>query len=98
DKFKEKEPRDVAELREMVIEASLDRVRPLLMTTATTVIGLVPLFLVEGRGSDVMRPMAIPSVGGMAVQLLAFLLAPCLYALVQEAKLRRRLAPRQGRK
>jgi hypothetical protein len=35
--------------------------------------------------------MAIPSIGGMAVQLLAFLLAPCLYCLVQEWKLKRQL-------
>ena len=59
------------------------------MSTATTVIGLLPLFLTYGRGSDVMQPMAIPSVGGMAVQLITFLTAPCLYCLVMEWKLRR---------
>ena len=71
-------------------EAALNRVRPLLMTTATTVIGLMPIFLTEGRGSDVMQPMAMPMVGGMAVQLVSFLLAPCLYSLLQERELRRR--------
>jgi len=65
----------------------MKRVRPLLMTTATTVIGLMPIFLSHGRGSDVMQPMAIPSVGGMAVQLIVFLLAPCLYYLVKEWQL-----------
>jgi Cu(I)/Ag(I) efflux system membrane protein CusA/SilA len=84
DKFKEKEPASIAEIRQMTIDASLRRVRPLLMTTATTVIGLMPLFLTSGRGSDVMQPMAIPSVGGMAVQLIVFLLAPCLYCLMKE--------------
>lgn len=84
DKFREKTPRSVGEVREMVIDGAMKRVRPLLMTTATTVIGLFPIFLIQGRGSDVMQPMAIPSVGGMAVQLITFLLAPCLFCLVQE--------------
>ncbi len=94
DAFKERTPGTVSELREMVIESSLLRVRPLLMTTATTVIGLLPLFLTYGRGSDVMQPMAIPSVGGMAVQLITFLLAPCVYCLVKEWQLYRQLRPR----
>jgi Cu(I)/Ag(I) efflux system membrane protein CusA/SilA len=70
------------------MEASLNRVRPLLMTTATTVFGLMPIFLTQGRGSDVMQPMAIPMIGGMAVQLITLLLAPCLYSLVMERKVR----------
>ncbi|MBA4191784.1 MAG: hypothetical protein C0467_27715, partial [Planctomycetaceae bacterium] len=64
-----------------------------LMSTTTTVVGLLPLFLTSGRGSDVMQPMAIPSVGGMAVQLITFLTAPCLYCLVMEWKLCRNLTP-----
>ncbi|MCI0683744.1 MAG: efflux RND transporter permease subunit [Gemmataceae bacterium] len=89
DKFKERTPQSVTEVREMVIDAALQRVRPLLMTTATTVFGLLPIFLTQGRGSDVMQPMAVPMVGGMAVQVITFLLAPCLYALVMEWKVRR---------
>lgn len=89
DTFKDRKPASVAEVRELVVEATLKRVRPLLMTTATTVIGLLPIFLNSGRGSDVMQPMAIPSIGGMGVQLIAFLVAPCLYSLVMEAKFRR---------
>ncbi|MCI0738709.1 MAG: efflux RND transporter permease subunit [Gemmataceae bacterium] len=88
-KFKNKQPRSIAETREMVVDAALARVRPLLMTTATTVIGLMPVFLTTGRGSDVMQPMAIPSVGGMAVQIIMFLLAPCLYCMVKEWQVKR---------
>jgi copper/silver efflux system protein len=88
-RFKERTPTSTAEVRAMVIDAAMHRVRPLLMTTATTVIGLVPIFLMHGRGSDVMQPMAIPSVGGMAVQLITFLLAPCLFCLVHEWSLSR---------
>jgi Cu(I)/Ag(I) efflux system membrane protein CusA/SilA len=43
-----------------------------------------------------MQPMAIPSVGGMAVQLITFFMAPCLYCLVQEAGLKRRLRKQQA--
>ena len=88
-KFKEREPKSVQEIRDMVTEATLKRVRPLLMATATTVVGLMPIFLFYGRGSDVMQPMAIPSVGGMAVQLITFLVAPCLYCLVKEVQFKR---------
>jgi Cu(I)/Ag(I) efflux system membrane protein CusA/SilA len=59
------------------------------MSTATTVIGLIPIFLTHGRGSDVMQPMAIPSVGGMGVQLITFLVAPCIYCLIKEWQFRR---------
>ncbi|MBI3864949.1 MAG: efflux RND transporter permease subunit [Planctomycetia bacterium] len=88
DVFKKSVPSSVEEIREMVLEAGLKRIRPCLMTTATTVIGLAPVFLDTGRGSDVMQPMAIPSVGGMAVQLITLFVAPCLYCLVKEWQFR----------
>jgi Cu(I)/Ag(I) efflux system membrane protein CusA/SilA len=88
DVFGQRQPGSVAELREMIVEAGLKRIRPCLMTTATTVIGLAPVFLDTGRGSDVMQPMAIPSVGGMAVQLITLFVAPCLYCLVKEWQFR----------
>jgi Cu(I)/Ag(I) efflux system membrane protein CusA/SilA len=87
--FKKREPSSIIEVREMVMEASLKRVRPLLMSTATTVVGLMPIFLTHGRGSDVMQPMAIPSVGGMAVQLITLFVAPCIYCLVKEWQFKR---------
>ena len=51
-------------------------------------------FLTHGRGSDIMQPMAIPSVGGMAIQLLTLFIAPCLYCAVQEWHFRRSLGER----
>jgi Cu(I)/Ag(I) efflux system membrane protein CusA/SilA len=89
--FKKREPSSIIEVREMVMEASLKRVRPLLMSTATTVVGLMPIFLTHGRGSDVMQPMAIPSVGGMSVQLITLFVAPCIYCMVKEWEVTRRL-------
>jgi Cu(I)/Ag(I) efflux system membrane protein CusA/SilA len=62
------------------------------MTTATTVLGLIPVFTSQGRGSDVMQPMAIPSVGGMLLQLITLFITPCVYCAVEEWRVRRRLA------
>lgn len=87
--FAMRTPSSIAEIREMVLEAGLKRIRPCLMTTATTVIGLAPIFMDAGRGSDVMQPMAIPSIGGMAVQLITLFVAPCIYCLVKEVQFRR---------
>ena len=89
--FEQRTPKSIQEVRQIVVEAGMKRIRPCLMTTATTVIGLMPVFLAEGRGSDVMQPMAIPSVGGMAVQLITLFIVPCVYCLVEEFKLKRRL-------
>jgi Cu(I)/Ag(I) efflux system membrane protein CusA/SilA len=89
--FEERAPRTVEEVREIVVEGGSKRIRPALMTTATTVIGLLPVFLVDGRGSDVMRPMALPSIGGMAVQMITFFVVPCLYCWIEERRLRRSL-------
>jgi Cu(I)/Ag(I) efflux system membrane protein CusA/SilA len=88
--FAARDPGSIEEIREMVMDAGLKRARPLVMSTATTVIGLMPIFLTHGRGSDVMQPMAIPSVGGMSIQLITLFIAPCLYCAVQEWRFRRR--------
>ncbi|MEX0679460.1 MAG: efflux RND transporter permease subunit, partial [Pirellulales bacterium] len=92
--FASREPGSIEEIREMVLEAGLKRARPLIMSTATTVFGLMPIFLTHGRGSDIMQPMAIPSVGGMSIQLITLFIAPCLYSAVQEWRFRRRSANR----
>jgi Cu(I)/Ag(I) efflux system membrane protein CusA/SilA len=87
--FKEQTFSSVQEIRGAVLEAGLKRIRPCLMTTATTVVGLMPIFWATGRGADVMKPMAIPSVGGMAVSLITLFIVPCLFSAVEEWKWRR---------
>lgn len=82
--FRDKPPQSIAEIRSLVIEAGLKRIRPCLMTSATTIIGLAPIFLHPGRGSDVMQPMAIPSIGGMTIALITLFVIPCCYCLVKE--------------
>lgn len=71
-------------VRKAVMEAGLRRVRPCLMTTATTVLALLPVLTASGRGADIMLPMALPSVGGMLIALLTMFVVPVLFSLVQE--------------
>jgi len=59
------------------------------MTVATTVIALMPVLTSTGRGSDVMVPMAIPTVGGMTVAVITIFIVPVLYSLIRELKLKR---------
>ncbi len=89
DVFKDRTFGSIQEVREAVIDAGLKRIRPALMTTATTVFGLMPIFWATGRGADVMKPMAIPSMGGMAVSLITLFIVPCLFSAVEEWKWKR---------
>ncbi|HYG78388.1 MAG TPA: efflux RND transporter permease subunit [Planctomycetota bacterium] len=89
DIFDQSKFNSAADIRAAVLQAGLKRIRPCLMTTATTVIGLMPVFWTQGRGSDVMQPMAIPVVGGMAVQLITLFIVPCLFCAVEEWKFKR---------
>jgi Cu(I)/Ag(I) efflux system membrane protein CusA/SilA len=56
------------------------------MTSATTILALLPVLTSVGRGSDVMVPMAIPSFGGMLVVLLSVFVTPVLYSWVRERR------------
>ena len=88
--FEADEPSDVTSIREATVRAAERRIRPCLMTSATTIIALIPVLTSTGRGSDVMVPMAIPSFGGMVVVLISAFVVPVLYCAVQEFELRRR--------
>jgi Cu(I)/Ag(I) efflux system membrane protein CusA/SilA len=87
--FAERRFASIAELRETVVQTALKRIRPALMTIATTSIGLLPIFWSTGRGSDVMQPMAIPSVGGIGALVVLGMTVPCVFAAVEEWKWRR---------
>jgi Cu(I)/Ag(I) efflux system membrane protein CusA/SilA len=66
---------------EDIVKAGVLRVRPIIMTTATTVLALVPILLSTGAGSEIMRPIAAPTVGGMiTATLLNLILVPVIYA------------------
>ena len=83
-KFAELKPSTVAEMRQAALEAGRRRVRPCLMTTATTLLALLPVLTSTGRGSDLMVPMAIPIFGGMLIELLTMFVVPVLFCLTKE--------------
>ena len=67
-----------------VIEAGSIRLRPILMTTLTTVVGMLPLAVGMGSGANLMQPLAIAVIGGlMSAMVLSLVLIPCLYVMVQ---------------
>ena len=80
------DPLVVAEVRQRVLEAGLRRIRPALMTNATTIIALTPILWADGRGAEIMIPMALPSIGGMVVDLLTLFMVPVLYSWWQERR------------
>jgi Cu(I)/Ag(I) efflux system membrane protein CusA/SilA len=78
------------DLHESVIQGALMRVRPIMMTVAAIVGGLLPIMWGTGTGSEVMRRIAAPMVGGMvSVTVLALLVIPSIYAVVKSWQLRR---------
>ena len=87
--FEKNQPKTKEEIRQSVIEAGSKRIRPCLMTTATTLLALLPILTSTGRGADVMIPMAIPAFGGMAIELITLFVVPVLYAMYKEFKLKK---------
>ena len=85
--FERSEPRTVEEVRRAVVETGQKRIRPCLMTMATTLLALLPILTSSGRGADLMWPMALPSFGGLAVELITMIILPVLYCAVQERRL-----------
>ncbi|MDF1811273.1 MAG: efflux RND transporter permease subunit [Verrucomicrobiales bacterium] len=85
-KFRDNTPRTKEEIRDTTVEAAVKRNRPAMMTTATTLLALLPVLTSDGRGSDVMVPMAIPTFGGMTVAILTVFVVPTLYCWIEEIK------------
>lgn len=82
--FQKNQPDSIAAIRDAVVEGGQRRVRPAMMTTATTILALLPVLTSTGRGADIMLPMAIPSFGGMTLQMVTMFTVPVLYSLWQE--------------
>ena len=87
-KFQESPPDGIDAIRAAVVEAGCKRIRPCLMTVATTMLALIPVLTSTGKGADVMVPMAIPSFGGMTVVLITVFVVPTLYCSIEEWKWR----------
>jgi Cu(I)/Ag(I) efflux system membrane protein CusA/SilA len=88
DSFKRNTPQSIEEIRDAVVEGGLRRVKPAMMTTATTILALLPILTSTGKGAGIMLPMAIPSFGGMTLQVITMFTVPILYALWKESDLK----------
>lgn len=72
----------IQDLREAVIEGAVQRVRPKIMTVGTTILGLLPIMLGTGAGSDVMKRIAAPMVGGLVSStILTLAIIPAIYII-----------------
>jgi Cu(I)/Ag(I) efflux system membrane protein CusA/SilA len=87
--FSEKKAASIDEIRAMVVDGGKKRVRPCLMTTATTVLALLPILASSGKGADLMIPMAMPIFFGMTLELITVFITPVLYCWYMEIKFRR---------
>ncbi|NER14807.1 cation transporter [Leptobacterium flavescens] len=87
--FRRNLPKDKEAVRASIIEAGEKRIRPCLMTTATTILALLPILTSTGRGSDIMIPMAIPSFGGMLIALITLFVVPVLFSWKKEFELKK---------
>jgi Cu(I)/Ag(I) efflux system membrane protein CusA/SilA len=89
--FDRNAPENKKEIRASIVEAGEKRIRPCLMTTATTILALLPILTSTGRGSDIMIPMAIPSFGGMLIALITLFVVPVLFSWKQEYQFKRKV-------
>jgi Cu(I)/Ag(I) efflux system membrane protein CusA/SilA len=86
--FRRHKPESIGAIRGAIVDAGLRRIRPAVMTTATTIIALLPVLTSTGKGSDIMVPMAIPAFGGMIAAAITYFIVPVLYSLREERRIR----------
>ncbi len=84
--FKKNTITSLQEVREIVIIAGKRRIKPAVMTSATTIIALLPVLTATGRGADIMIPMALPVFGGMMMASITYFIVPVLYAMREERR------------
>ena len=89
--FEQRHPSTVHEVREAVVAAGLKRVRPAMMTTAVAVIALLPVLTSTGKGADIMVPMAIPTFGGMIIQVMTVFVVPMFQSMWRENAVKKRI-------
>ncbi len=87
--FEERKPTTIEGVREAVLIAGEKRVRPAMMTAAVAIIALLPVLTSTGKGSDIMIPMAIPTFGGMTIQVMTMFVVPVLQAFWRESLIKK---------
>jgi Cu(I)/Ag(I) efflux system membrane protein CusA/SilA len=86
--FEKLHPKTKHDIKEAVIIAGKKRVRPAVMTTATTLIALLPVLSSTGKGADIMVPMSIPTFGGMLIQTMTMFVVPVFQCWWRESKIK----------
>ncbi len=88
---------DVPSIRKAVLAGSKHRIRAALMTSATTILALLPILTSTGKGAGIMIPMAIPAFGGMSISLITLFVVPVLYCrwLEKSSKIKNNLGALQ---
>ncbi len=85
-----RERRDKIKTKQDVVEATvyagLGRIRPAFLTTITTIVALLPIMFLKGTGAEIMQPMAIPSLGGMTIEMITWFIVPTLYSWREEKR------------
>jgi copper/silver efflux system protein len=84
--FEDRKPATIHDVREAVVMAGKKRVRPAMMTTAVAVIALLPVLSSTGKGADIMVPMAIPTFGGMVIQVMTVFVVPLFQSMWREGE------------
>ena len=87
--FKNNKTTTLEGIRDAVVIAGKRRIKPAVMTSATTIIALLPVLTSSGRGADIMIPMAIPAFGGMIVASITYFIVPVLYSIREERQLKK---------
>ncbi|CAM1353552.1 efflux RND transporter permease subunit [Tenacibaculum ascidiaceicola] len=88
--FNRDKPQTIEAIRASALHGGNKRIRACLMTTATTILALLPVLTSTGRGSDIMIPMAIPAFGGMIIDVTSYFIVPVLYSWREEFLLKRK--------
>ncbi len=84
--------REGQEIDDALVSAGSERLRPILMTTATTVLALFPMALGLGAGDELRAPLAITVIGGLTVStILTLIVIPCIYRIIGSAPVRERV-------
>jgi Cu(I)/Ag(I) efflux system membrane protein CusA/SilA len=84
-------------VRQAVLDGAVLRVRPILMTTAATILALLPVMFSTGTGSEIMKPIAVPTVGGkVTATALNLIVVPLVSCWLREREVRRRQNLRSG--
>ena len=88
--FEKEKPTNVHDVREAVVMAGKKRVRPAMMTAAVAIIALLPVLTSTGKGADIMVPMAIPTFGGMIIQIMTMFVVPVFQSIWREGEIRKK--------